>query len=146
MPEFLESPEIFADFLRAFEDTSLAKERWTHGAHIAGGTVYLRRYGTSALSQVRTAIQRFNASKGGPPTAYHETITVFWLAVLDQAMQGHAFASDFDAAIFTARQFGEARSLHTDYYTYDVMTSDAARTRWVAPDARPLAVPFRLRE
>lgn len=140
MHPFLESEAALSEFLQAFEDCSLPADRWTHAAHIAGGTVYLRRYGTHALAHIRTNIQRFNAAKGGPPTAYHETITIFWLAILDEATQGTAFANDLAAVRFTVDRFGDDRKLHTDYYSYDVVKSDEARLRWVAPDIRPLPV------
>lgn len=134
MPDFLTSDLTLADFLHGFETCSLPKELWTHAAHIAAGTVYLRRYGAGALPHIRTAIQRFNASKGGPPTAYHETLTIFWLAVLDQTLRDHAFPTDLAAARYTVERFGDDRKLHTDYYSYDILKCDEARTRWVASD------------
>lgn len=144
MHEFLESEAVLADFLRGFEDCTLAKERWTHAAHIAAGTVYLRRYGGHALAHVREAIQRFNASKGGPPTAYHETLTVFWLAVMDEVLHGRAPESDLAAAKFTVGRFGDDRRLYTAYYSFDVVDSQEARARWVAPDKTALPVSLEL--
>ena len=39
-------------------------------------------------------------------------------------------------------EFGEKRKLHADYYSFDVVGSDEARARWVAPDLRALEIRF----
>ena len=131
-----------AEFVAAFEDTSLPKERWTHAAHVVGATVYLRRYGRDALPKMREAIRRFNRAKGGPETAYHETITVFWLAVVAEALAREAFAGDVAAVHAMVAIFGDERRLHERYYSFDVIQNDEARQRWKAPDRVALAVPF----
>lgn len=143
MHEFLESEAALKEFMHLFETGILSRERWTHAAHIAAGTVLLRRDGAGVLTHMRAAIQRHNANVGTPPSAYHQTLTVFWLAVLDGALPGHMFGTDFDAVVHTVGRFGEQRKLHTEYYSFDVVRSSEARARWVAPDARSLCVTFR---
>lgn len=144
MYDFLTTEAALTGFLHRFETGCLPRERWTHAAHIAGGTVFLRRHGIHVLAPMRAAIQQHNASVGTPPSAYHETLTVFWLAVLQESMRETAFLSDFDAVKFTVYRFGEERKLHETYYSFDVVRSEEARARWSAPDVHPLAVSFHL--
>ena len=41
-PEHLESDEALARFLRGFEEGTLPKAEWTHGAHVAAAAFYLQ--------------------------------------------------------------------------------------------------------
>ena len=84
----LPASEIEIDeFLTAFESGTLPKERWTHAAHLLAGACYVHRLGqSSALKHMRMCVRRYNEAVGGKNTAtsgYHETITVFWIKVLD---------------------------------------------------------------
>lgn len=133
-PNYLIDETSLAAFLRAFEDTTLPKPEWTHGAHVAMGTVYLRRYGTEALPRVREAIRRFNAAKGGPPTAFHETLTVFWLCLIAEHLRGREELGELEAVRFTAAVLGASSGLFRSYYSFDVVKDEAARKEWVAPD------------
>lgn len=142
MHDFLRNEAALASFLHLFESGQLPKARWTHAAHIAAGTLFLRRHGAAVLPHMRAAIQRHNASVGTPPSAYHETLTVLWLALLDEAIREQAFRDDFAAASFTVGQFGEQRTLHRAYYSFDVVQCPEARMGWVPPDLRALPVAF----
>ena len=106
--------------------------------------VYLRRYGDGVLTPTREAIQRFNASVGGPPTAYHETLTVLWLGIVAESLDGVTCVSDLDAAVHAVGLYGMDSKAHTRFYSYDVVKSDEARTSWVAPDVQPVRISFLL--
>ena len=138
----LQDEASFAAFVTAFEAGKLPRERWTHGAHVAIGALYLRRYAYGVLPKVRTAIRRHNRSVGTPAGAYHETLTIFWLAVVDNFLRGAECATDLEAVRAAVAEFGEQRRLHADYYGFDVVKSDPARGRWMKPDLKPLEVRF----
>ncbi|MDP9038653.1 MAG: hypothetical protein M3O02_05170 [Acidobacteriota bacterium] len=133
--------EQIAAFIAAFEDGTLPKARWTHGAHILTGAWYVHGLGReAAIGRMREAVRRYNLAVGGKNTAaggYHETITVFWIKLLAALQQGmepmerHAFAS------VAVERFGDARRLHEAFYTFDVMASEQARREWMEPE-RPL--------
>ena len=118
----------------AFEDTSLPKSEWTHASHIKVAFHYVSTLDEpSALRTVRANIQRYNASKGVPPSGYHETVTRAWLTVLRKfvdARGGHARIEDAVAAF-------DKNHLET-FYTRERLYSDEARMRWVEPDIAPL--------
>jgi hypothetical protein len=135
-------PEECETFLAAFEDGSLPADEWTHQAHIAMATVYLNRYGDSVLPHTRTAIRNYLLARGRPIGAYHETLTIFWLAVIAQAMQHQTSISLHETVRRNCAKFGGQSKLHGQYYGFDVFNSPEAHTRWMPPDLRPLPIPF----
>jgi hypothetical protein len=137
--DFLTSPASFAQFLVAWEASTLPKAQWTHAAHVAVGACYVVRFGASALERTRDGIRRYNEAVGtvnGPSSGYHETLTRFWSLVLAKAVAG--MDDPFDAARQAVQLFGDERGLHTRYYSFDVVASAHARREWVAPDLRQL--------
>jgi hypothetical protein len=122
--------------VRAFEDTSLPKEGWTHGAHITVALHYVSMLDESAaLETMRARIQRFNASKGGLPSAYHETITRAWLAVLRLFFRANGGTAE--AALFGMALARFDKDYLFRFYTRDRLLSDEARAGWVPPDRAP---------
>jgi hypothetical protein len=134
--------ESLAEFVNAFEGERLPRAMWTHGAHVAIAALYIRRYGDGVLKETRMAIRRHNRSVGTPESAYHETLTVFWLGVVDTFLANDSYSSELDAVRAAVAEFGEKSRLHQDYYSFDVVGSDEARARWVEPDVRALKIRF----
>ena len=86
---------------------------------------------------MRSGIQRYNLSQGNP-TAYHETITLAWLAILARKLRQHRMTGRADE-----REAESAREIATDcanqdllleFYTTERLMSEEARTPWVPPD------------
>ena len=142
LPSYLLSPEECETFLSAFEDGSLPATEWTHQAHIAMATVYLNRYGDSVLPHTRAAIRNYLLARGKPVANYHETLTIFWLAVVAEAMRGRQALPQHQAVVRNCARFGAQSKLHDQYYGFDVFNSAEARSRWMPPDLRPLLIPF----
>src|SRR5689334_3339479 len=70
------------DLVRQFEDCTLAKDRWTHRAHLCVAVWYLTQLPRDdATDRIRQGIQRYNASLGNSQ-GYHETVTLSWIALL----------------------------------------------------------------
>ncbi len=126
-------------FLHSFEDTSLAFSQWTHRAHLRMAWNYLREHGRDAGSVlIRQGIQRYNEKnkdlvRGG----YHETMTLFFVHVIDLAVRATPDVADFSD--FLARFPALAdRKLIEQYYSRDRLRAPAAKTGWLPPDLRPL--------
>jgi len=141
-PSYLLEPEECEAFLAAFEDGSLPGPEWTHQAHIAMATTYLNRYGDSVLPHTRAAIRNYLLARGKPIGAYHETLTIFWLAIISEAMQRQKGVSLHEAVRRNCAAFGKQSKLHEQYYGFDVFNSPEAHERWMPPDLRPLVIPF----
>jgi hypothetical protein len=139
--EHLATTEALDTFLRAFEACALDKSEWTNAAHVAAAASYL--HGSSyetVLPLIRTRIQSFNVSVGGQNTAtsgYHETLTRFWLRIVESLLHEHQPATHLEAAKLAVTTYGEQRALHTEYYSGDVVKDSTARLGWREPDLQP---------
>lgn len=132
---FLDSRESFDAFVKAWESGQLPKVDWTHAAHVAMGACYVVRYGDAAVDELRRGIKRHNAAVGTLDTAtsgYHETLTCFWTGVVSRLVKGQR--DPWLAAREAVREVGEARDLHRQYYSFDVVRDAAARAAYVPPD------------
>ena len=138
----LRNQESFAEFVDAFERGELPRPMWTHGAHVAIAALYLQRHSDNVLAMTRAAIRRHNRSVGTPESAYHETLTIFWLAAVDEFLSSVEYDSELDAVKLAVAEFCEKRKLHEKYYSFDVVGSAEARAGWVEPDVRALKIRF----
>jgi hypothetical protein len=144
-PDQLATQENLSRFLDAFERGTLPKTEWTHAAHIAAAAYYL--HGSSVatiLPLMRARISAFNLAVGGantPTSGYHETLTHFWLLIVAEFLRQRRPESPLAAARQAVATFGEARALHTLYYSGDVVKDSAARLAWRAPDLLPIPIP-----
>jgi len=112
----LPATEIEIDeFLAAFESGTLPKERWTHAAHLLAGACYVHRLGQpSAVNHMRKCVRRYNEAVGGKNTAtsgYHETITVFWIKVLDALLLNAQPIARAEFAALAVERFKSQRDL-----------------------------------
>jgi hypothetical protein len=139
---FLESEEALDRFLTTFFNQSLPKAEWGHTAHVAMAASLL--YGSdveTVLPRVRQALRTYIEALGGrndDECGYHETLTVFWLKAISAKLRELRPASRLEAARDAVAAFGEARKLHTRYYSQDLNSDLAARRGWVEPDLRAI--------
>ena len=134
--------EKIAGLMREFEARTLPKEDWTHAAHLVVGLWYLRQFPyPEAVMRIRDGIQRYNEACGvlqTPTGGYHETITLFYIAVIDRLLRS---ATPEDSLVaLAARVIDECgdRRLPLSYYTKERLMSWEARTGWVEPDLKSL--------
>ena len=137
----VEEEEIDA-FLAAFEDGSLPREQWSHGAHLLTGACYVHTLGQAAATdRMRTRVKAYNEAVGGKNTAtsgYHETVTVFWIALLAQLRRQQEAMGRSEFAHSAVARFQQHRQILADYYSFDVIASEQARREWIAPDLRDI--------
>ena len=127
------------EVVRGFESCELPPAEFNHREHLIVALLYLlREPDAEALGRIRAGIARYAAAHGVNPSLYHETITVFWLrrvrAFIARAGEGAGLAA---LANEVSRECGPSR-LVFDYYSKELVDSDAARRGWVEPDLRPL--------
>lgn len=134
-------PEIDA-FLTAFESGTLPKARWTHGAHLLTGACYVHKLGeAAAIDRMRECVRRYNEAVGGHNTdtsGYHETITVAWIKLLTKLLRDSAPIGRAEFARLAVERFERDRGILQRHYDFDLVSSDEARKRWVAPTLAPL--------
>jgi hypothetical protein len=126
----------------AFLAATLPKVGWTHRAHLAGGLWIVTRHGLDRARELMPeAIKRFNAATGTadtPTSGYHETITQFYLTVIDRfrrrTRRGSGLATQANE-LYDA--FGD-RELPLRHYSAGLLWSSEARLRWIRPDLAPI--------
>jgi hypothetical protein len=135
---YLESDEVFARFIQAFEEGTLPRSHWTHAAHLAVGTWYLMSYREKmAAEKVRAGIRHYNECAGIANTldsGYHETLTLFWLGMIKTQVCDLMGTNRRLAALRVVEEFGTKRDLFKEYYSFDVVASPEARAHWIPPD------------
>jgi hypothetical protein len=72
------------EFLQALESCTLPENQFGHAAHVRAAYLYLQRSDfAAALVRIRRAIRNY-ATHQGKPERYHETITVAYVALIQQ--------------------------------------------------------------
>jgi hypothetical protein len=79
------------------------------------------------------------AAQAGAPDKYHETITVGWMRLVAAAMELSERIETFPE-LMRAHQWLLDKDALLAFYSRERLMSDEARSRWVAPDLKPLPV------
>ncbi|MBL8687888.1 MAG: hypothetical protein JNL04_02265 [Rhodospirillaceae bacterium] len=118
------------EFLAALEDTSLPDSDFRHPDHLRAAYLYLRRDGfTQAVANMSAALRGFAASRG-KAERYHETVTIAFLALINERLASSGDPGSFDAFIARHPEIAE-RDLLSRYYRPETLASENARRSFV---------------
>lgn len=128
--------------LAAFEDTTIARERWKHAEHLVVALCYVERHGLeiaiekmrSGLFELLTDGFKVDLSKEMP---YHETLTVFWMRTVAEYAASKNGASLLEKANEVVVLFDKDHPLR--FYSRERLFSDEARATFIEPDPQPAA-------
>lgn len=127
---------------RGLVDRTLPKSEWTHEAHLRAGLWHVLNHGpAAALDLLRERISAYNVSVGTLNTdnsGYHETITRFYVVVIDRFLAREDRAADLDALADRLIAAHGDRRLPLRHYSEQRLFSVVARHSWVEPDLRPI--------
>jgi hypothetical protein len=135
--DFAADSEVAA-LVRAFEDATIPAAEFTHVAHIAVAVSYLKKSPPDqALERMRNKIRAF-AAHHGISGLYHETLTTFWMRLLDHVARTY----DVDLPLWRrinliVERWGSRRPVDA-HYSRELIASPAARESWIPPDRLPL--------
>jgi hypothetical protein len=125
------------EFLRALESCALPESEFGHCAHVRAGYLYLKKSDfAEALDRIRRSIRAY-ATHHGKSDRYHETITVAYLALIQQSIfergdgGGWATFAQSNPELFNPELLGQ-------FYDRDVLESEMARRVFLLPRSRPL--------
>jgi hypothetical protein len=77
------------EFLKALQSCELPEREFGHAAHVRAAYLYLQQSDfAGALQRIRRAIRNY-ATHCGKPDRYHETITVAYVALVQQYIYEH---------------------------------------------------------
>jgi hypothetical protein len=132
------SDEEIEVIISQFENRTLPKSLWTHQAHLTVGMHYLyHHHFFEALCYMKSNIIIYNVASGGVNTAaggYHETLTVFWLKILEKFLNERRDQPLFKICNAFLESPLAKKDLPTTYYTKEKLFSVEARSMWVEPD------------
>lgn len=146
---------VTEQIVKRFFSCTLAKQEWTHEAHLRVGLWHLLHYSPSeSMAKLRQGIKRYNLTCGienNDNQGYHETITRFYVLLI-----AHFIKTNIQLVnkLTTAPLSNETanvdllanelincyanKSLIFEYYSRDRLMSKAARLKWVEPDLRSI--------
>jgi hypothetical protein len=125
------------DLLRDFENCALPAEAFHHRGHIRVAWTYLRRMDySSAVERMSEAIRKY-AEFHGANSKYHHTLTLAWMRLVAAAMRLDPGIDDFDLFAGMHPELLDP-SAPKEFYSPELLQSEAARTGWVEPDLRTL--------
>ena len=138
MNEYKSFAEIEA-VVRRFEACEYTKEEFVHARHLAVAAWYLWTSSPlEALDRMRSMLLQFTAHHG--VKGYHETITQFWLQVVEEQLGSPRSESNFIARVnHLVERLGD-KDLLFSYYSRERVLSEEARARWIEPDLKNRAV------
>jgi hypothetical protein len=127
---------------QALIDRTLPKAEWTHEAHLRAGLWHVHAHGAvAALPLLRRRISAYNESVGTANTdtsGYHETITRFYVTVIDRFLSTADHTLELDALAWQLLAAYGDRRLPLHHYSEGRLFSPVARRSWVEPDLRPI--------
>jgi hypothetical protein len=129
------------DFVQQFETCSFPFDQWHHRAHVKLAYIYLLRFGLDGAGRkLREGIRAYNAANKVPdePTrGYHETLTMFWLRVIQMTAQEYGPRATADEFFDFHPQLSQ-KKIHRLFYSADLFTSARAKNEFVEPDLTSL--------
>ena len=135
--DFASDKEVFS-LVEGFERGTIPASEFTHVAHIAVALSYLNELpADKALARMRKNIRAF-AAHHGVSGLYHETLTTFWMKLLDHV----AANANVDLPLWQrinsiVARWGTSAPVKA-HYSPEVIQSKTAREKWIPPDRLPL--------
>lgn len=130
----------FDHIINGFRAKTLPAKEWTHEAHLIAGLWHVANFGfDEALVKMRENIKTYNEATGGQNTdssGYHESITVFWVWILNEFWKVNSIDNqDFERicnAYLKSKYCDRNVAFH--FYTREKLLSREARLAFVEPD------------
>jgi hypothetical protein len=123
-------------FLQALETCVLPEVDFRHAAHVRAAYLYLRAGSfASALPRLQRTIRAY-ASSLGRPDRYHETITVAYLALIQQHIAERGDGGGWDGFERDNPELFD-RNLLLHFYSRSQLESGLARRLFLLPDPQP---------
>lgn len=117
-------------FLENFERSDLTADQFSHRDHLRLGYLYLTRYDFGeALFRMSRGLKALVA-KLGLENKYHETITVAYMALINERLHRRGNSGTWDDFADANADLFDGDILY-DYYAKDVLLSETARRTFV---------------
>lgn len=125
------------ELLRAFHESTLSSEDFRHYGHLRLAWLVLRRHSLEeALPLLSVGIRQYASSKGAAST-YDETLTQFWIRIMNHALQTSPSLDELEEFINTFPVLLN-KQLPFNHWRRETLGSNRARSDWLEPDLWPL--------
>ncbi len=125
------------EFLRAFMRGSLPVTHFHHRDHLRLAWLLCRQMdGEAAGIAIGEGIRGFAATHC-QAAKYHETITRFWVRIVDHMARSRPDIDDFDTFLEVFPRLLDKDLLY-HHWRRETIAGAAARAEWVAPDLLPI--------
>jgi hypothetical protein len=125
------------EFLNAFHRNSLPSEEFRHRGHLRLAWLILNHHEHSeAATIIAREINRFASAQGGA-RRYHESLTRFWVHMVNHAKENAPDANNLDELIARFPILLD-KNLPYRHWKSETFNSQEARISWVGPDLLPL--------
>jgi len=135
MEQKLSSDQV-EELVSRFKARTLAKEEWTHEAHLTVGMWFVYHHDFfDALCQIKSGIITLNASFGGindGNSGYHETLTVFWAKIMAEYIRLNVLSFEETVNNFLSTPLTE-KSLPFEFYEKEILLSPPFRAVFHEP-------------
>ena len=137
MKRFYATESEIEAVVRGFESCETDKTNFKHRDHLTVAVYYLQGADIQqATERMRSALFAFLDHHGVDRKKYNETITVFWMELVSQALSdeppGFSLLEKCNLVIESLQN----ASLQADYYSTTLLGSDEARKAFVKPDLK----------
>jgi hypothetical protein len=137
-----ETEDQILELVSDVQQGTLPRAQWTHAAHLTVALYFLwSSPSDEAIHTIRQGIQHYNRSQEIPSTStggYHETITLFWIKIVQYFLRSVAKPDSLRiAANQLIHRYGNPKLLF-EHYSSDYLFSSLARSTWVEPNLKPL--------
>lgn len=125
-----------AEFLASLEACTLPEAAFGHAGHVRAAWLYLRRHAfAEALARMSAALRRDTAAHG-KPDRYHETVTVAYMALVNERLRTQGDGGDWESFLGANPELLDRRLL-SHYYRPETLASPAARQVFILGEFRP---------
>lgn len=125
--------------VKDFESCATAKEDFKHRDHLTVAVWYLRRSTPEeSLNKMRSGLFRFLDYHGVGRAKYNETLTIFWIKLVEQVLgQTDRAASLVQSTNLVLERLADPAVVY-GFYSEDLLKSESAKLSWVEPDLKSI--------
>jgi len=132
------------EFIAKWADTTLEFEKWTHRSHIRMAYIIINKLypdKDNITNTIREGIKRFNNKNIEKIVlGYHETITIFWIDQVFDAVKKHIDETlNFEQFIEIEKQLLASKILF-QYYSKEYLFKEEAKIKYFPPDLKQVSI------
>jgi len=121
--------------VRGFESCETPKEAFHHLDHLTVAVWYLQSLSTpDAVDRMRESLFRFIDHHQIDRRKYHETLTVFWMEMVAKCLDAMPVGLSLSEQCQRVHSLLGNKDVQLEYYSEEVLWSDAARLSFVKPN------------